>query len=65
MSVLEQENTMKAIIELTIAAAAVAFLVAVAFQINHAQARSPVPIVHEIDLTDAAGVKPMSACRGS
>jgi hypothetical protein len=38
---------MKAITELAIAAVAVGFLVAVAFQIDNAQARSPVPVVHE------------------
>ena len=44
---------MKAITELTIAAVAVALLVAVAFQIDHAQARSPVPVVHESGATAA------------
>ena len=56
---LEQEDTMKAITELTIAAVAVAFLVAVAFQIDHAQARSPVPVAHESGATAAAQVKPI------
>jgi hypothetical protein len=50
---------MKAITELTVAAVAVAFLVAVAFQIDHAQARSPVPVVHESGATAAADVKPI------
>jgi hypothetical protein len=45
---------MKAITELTIAAVAVAFLVAVAFQIDNAQARSPAPVVHESGATAAA-----------
>jgi hypothetical protein len=44
---------MKAITELTVAAVAVAFLVAVAFQIDHAQARSLVPVVHESGATAA------------
>ena len=48
---------MKEITELTIAAVAVAFLVAVAFQIDHAQARSPVPVAHESGATGAAHVK--------
>jgi hypothetical protein len=64
MPVLEQEDTMKPITELTIAAVAVAFLVAVAFQINRAEARSPVPVVHEIDAIDATGVKPLPAGSG-
>jgi hypothetical protein len=63
MPVLEQEDTMNPITELTIAAAAVAFLFVAAFQINHAEARSPVPVVHDIDATHAAGVKPMPAGR--
>jgi hypothetical protein len=50
---------MKAITELTIAAVAVAFLVAVAFQIDHAQARLPVPVVHEGGVTAAVDVKPI------
>ena len=64
MPVLEQEDTMKAITELTIAAVVVAFLVAAAFQINRAEARSPIPVVHEIGATAAAGVKPIPADRG-
>ena len=44
---------MKAITELTIAAVAVALLVAVAFQIDHAQARSAVPVIHESGATAA------------
>jgi hypothetical protein len=38
---------MKAITELTIAAVAVAFLVALAAQIDHARATPPVPAVHD------------------
>lgn len=41
----ERRDTMKAITELTIAAVAVALLVAAAVQINHAQASPPLAIV--------------------
>jgi hypothetical protein len=41
---------MKAITELTVAAVAVAFLVAVAFQIDHAQAGSPAPLVEKVHI---------------
>jgi hypothetical protein len=41
---------MKAITELTVAAVAVAFLVVVAFQLDHAQAGSPAPLVEKIHL---------------
>jgi hypothetical protein len=41
-------DTMKTITELTIAAVAVALLVAAAVQINHAQASSPTPVVQDV-----------------
>jgi hypothetical protein len=47
---------MNTITELTIATAVVAFLLGVAFQIDHAQARSPVPVIHENGATAAANV---------
>jgi hypothetical protein len=53
--ILEQENTMKAITELAIAALAVAFLVAVAVQIDHAHAGSPALGVHDGDATTTQG----------
>jgi hypothetical protein len=43
--VAERRDTMKAITELTIAAVAVALLVAAAVQINHAQASPPLAVV--------------------
>jgi hypothetical protein len=54
MPILEQEDTMKAIAELTLAAVAVAFLVAAAFQIDNAHARSHGPVIHESGTTSAA-----------
>ena len=48
---------MTAITEFTITALVVALLLAVAFQVSHAQARSPVPVVHDSVVTDAAGGK--------
>jgi hypothetical protein len=53
MDAFEAEGTMKAITELTIAAVAVAFLVAAATQIEHAQARSPLPVAHASGATAA------------
>jgi hypothetical protein len=53
---LERRDTMKAITELTIAAAAVALLVAAAVQINRAQASAPIPVAQDVHGTSAAGV---------
>jgi hypothetical protein len=64
MSVLERRDTMKAITELTIAAAAVALLVAAALQINHAQASAPIPVAQDIHGNSAAGVKTTPIRRG-
>jgi hypothetical protein len=50
---------MKAITELAIAAVGVAFLVAAAFQIDRAQARSSVPVVHESGATATADMQPI------
>jgi hypothetical protein len=52
---------MTAITEFTITALVVALLLAVAFQVSHAQA--PVPVVHDSVVTDAAGVKPVPTGR--
>jgi hypothetical protein len=49
----EREDTMKAITELTVAALAVAFLVALAVEIDHAQAKSSVPVVQNGGTTAA------------
>jgi hypothetical protein len=50
MTAVSQEDRMKAITELTVAAMAVVFLVAVAFQIDHARAGSPAPLVEKIHI---------------
>jgi hypothetical protein len=56
MPAFEAEGTMKAITELAIAAVAVVFLVAAAIQIEHAQARSLLPVAHDSSATAAADV---------
>jgi hypothetical protein len=53
MPAFEAEGTMKAITELAIAAVAVVFLVAAAIQIEHAQARSLLPVAHASGATAA------------
>jgi hypothetical protein len=50
MTAVSQEDRMKAITELTIAAMAVVFLVAVAFQMDHARAGSPALQVEKIHI---------------
>ena len=54
MPAFEAEGTMKAITELTIAAVAVVFLVAAEIQIEHAQARSLLPVAHDSSAIAAA-----------